>query len=143
MHRMTILYRTDARPSQGKVLHAATRSSPARCRCRCRCRGMSWLTYWRPYDLAMLSNVVQCRPFKRCPKMFPSGFPLERFASKFSNFFFLGISRMWPQVGRHSISHDFLPGSTIPSLTLAVCTPAGRGHNDQRAQPQHPWYVLS
>ena len=49
---------------------------------------------------------------------------------------------MWPPVGRHSISYDFL-GSTIPGLTFAVCTPAGRGQNDQRAQPQHPWYVLS
>ena len=65
MHRMTILYRTDApRPkARCSMLQQGVRLRDAG-------RGMSWLTYWRPYDLAMLSNVlgvVQCRPFKRCP----------------------------------------------------------------------------
>ena len=136
MHRMTILYRTDApRPkARCSMLQQGVRLRDAG-------RGMSWLTYWRPYDLAMLSNVlgvVHSKGVHMIVHMFPSGFPLERFASKFSNFFF----SMWPPVGRHSISYDFL-GSTIPGLTFAVCTPAGRGQNDQRAQPQHPWYVLS
>ena len=139
MHRMTILYRTDApRPkARCSMLQQGVRLRDAG-------RGMSWLTYWRPYDLAMLSNVlgvVQCRPFKRCP--YDSPYVSIRFSPgkvriKILIFFF----SMWPPVGRHSISYDFL-GSTIPGLTFAVCTPAGRGQNDQRAQPQHPWYVLS
>ena len=83
MHRMTILYRTDApRPkARCSMLQQGVRLRDAG-------RGMSWLTYWRPYDLAMLSNVVHSKGVHMIVHMFPSGFPLERFASKFSIFFF-------------------------------------------------------